>query len=61
MIVRTAPSNRAGFTLIEIMIVVGIMGLIALIGIPNIYQMAKKQGMRRAVTEMKNSKSRPVL
>jgi len=36
------------------MIVVGIMGLIALIGIPSIYQMAKKQGMRRAVTEMKD-------
>jgi len=45
---------RAGFTLIEIMVVVGIMGLIALISIPNIYQLAKKEGMRRAVTDMKD-------
>jgi prepilin-type N-terminal cleavage/methylation domain-containing protein len=45
---------RAGFTLIEIMVVVGIMGLIALIGIPSIYQIAKKEGMRRAVTDMKD-------
>jgi Tfp pilus assembly major pilin PilA len=36
------------------MIVVGIMGLIALIGIPSIYQIAKKEGMRRAVTDMKD-------
>ena len=44
---------RAGFSLIEIMVVVGIMGLIALIGIPSIYQIAKKEGMRRAVSDMK--------
>jgi len=51
---RTPRSKRAGFSLIEIMVVVGIMGLIALIGIPSIYQMAKKEGMRRAVTDMKD-------
>jgi prepilin-type N-terminal cleavage/methylation domain-containing protein len=48
---------RAGFTLIEIMVVVGIMGLIALIGIPSIYQIAKKEGMRRAVTDMKDAET----
>ena len=62
---KIARPNRAGFTLIEIMIVVGIMGLIALIGIPSIYQLAKKEGMRRAVTDMKdvinNARARAIL
>jgi type II secretory pathway pseudopilin PulG len=34
------------------MVVVGIMGLILAMGIPNIYQLAKKEGMRRAVNDM---------
>ena len=51
---KNTRSMRAGFSLIEIMVVVGIMGLIALIGIPSIYQIAKKEGMRRAVTDMKD-------
>ena len=51
---KTARPISAGFTLIEIMVVVGIIGLIALIGIPSIYEIAKKEGMRRAVTDMKD-------
>lgn len=51
---RTAWSRKAGFTLIEIMVVVGIMGLILAMGIPSIYQLAKKEGMRRAATDMKD-------
>ena len=47
-------SINRGFTLIEIMVVVGIMGLILAIGIPNIYQLKKKEGMRRAVGDLKD-------
>lgn len=46
--------RRAGFTLIEIMLVVGLMALIAATAVPNIYQLAKKEGMRRAVTDLKD-------
>ncbi len=51
---KNARSSRAGFTLIEIMVVVAIMGLILTMGIPSIYQLAKKEGMRRAVSDMKD-------
>ncbi len=60
------PSRAAsGLTLIEIMLVVAIMGLILTMGIPSIYQLAKKEGMRRAVTDMKdvlsNARARAIL
>jgi prepilin-type N-terminal cleavage/methylation domain-containing protein len=51
---KKSRSNRAGFTLIEIMVVVAIMGLILTMGIPSIYQLAKKEGMRRAVSDLKD-------
>jgi len=43
---------KAAFTLIEIMVVVAIMGIILTIGIPSIYQLSKKEGMRKAVSDV---------
>jgi Tfp pilus assembly protein FimT len=47
-------ARAAAFTLIEIMLVVGLMALIAATAVPNIYQLAKKEGLRRAVTDLKD-------
>jgi prepilin-type N-terminal cleavage/methylation domain-containing protein len=44
--------HAAAFTLIEIMVVVAIMGVILTIGIPSIYHMTKKEGMRKAVSDI---------
>ena len=49
-----ASRLRHAFTLIEIMIVVAIMGLIAAMSVPTIYQIAKKEGMRRAMSDLKD-------
>ena len=44
--------TRHAFTLIEIMVVVAIMGLILATGIPSIYHIWKKEGMRQAVSDV---------
>jgi len=48
---RLIKLHRA-FTLIEIMIVVGIIGLIAAMSVPSILLSLKKEGMRKAVGDM---------
>ncbi len=42
----------SAFTLIELMIVIAIIGLIAAMGVPSIFQVVRKEGMRRAVSDV---------
>lgn len=49
-----ASRLRAAFTLIEIMIVVAIMGMIIAMSVPSIYQITRKEGMRRAISDLKD-------
>ena len=44
--------SPSAFTLIEIMIVVAIMGLIMAMGIPSLARSMRKEGMRKAVSDM---------
>ena len=49
-----AARSRAAFTLIEIMIVVAIIGLIAAMGVPSILQTFRKEGMRKAISDVED-------
>ena len=44
--------SRRGFTLIEIMMVVAIIGLTLTMGIPSFVRVLKKEGMRKAESEL---------
>ncbi len=50
----TASSLVSAFTLIEIMVVVGIIGLVAAMGMPSIVKAMQKEGMRKAVSDMQD-------
>jgi prepilin-type N-terminal cleavage/methylation domain-containing protein len=44
--------SRHGFTLIEIMIVVAIIGLVVAMGLPTLNQSLRKEGMRKALNDL---------
>ncbi len=47
---RLRPAG--GFTLIEIMVVVGIMAIVLTMGVPIVYRLVKKEPMRQAVSDI---------
>jgi prepilin-type N-terminal cleavage/methylation domain-containing protein len=44
--------RAAGFTLIELMVVIGIMGILVAIGIPSIYRVWHREPMSKAINEL---------
>lgn len=47
-----ADYRRGGFTLIEIMIVVGLLGLVMTWGLPAIFRVARQEPLRQAVSDI---------
>jgi len=46
--------SAAGFTLIEIMVVIAIIGLVAAMGMPSIIRSVQKEGMRKALSDVQD-------
>lgn len=57
--------RRAGFTLIEIMVVVAIMAIVMTMGVPLVYRLAHKEPMRKATADLvellSNARARAIL
>jgi len=49
------PGGGRGFTLIEIMVVVAIMGLILAAGIPSLYGFFHKEGLRKSMSDLEDT------
>lgn len=64
---RAAALARAGrgFTLIEIMVVVSIIGLIVAVGVPTLYAVFKREGMSKVTEDLKevcsNARARAIM
>jgi prepilin-type N-terminal cleavage/methylation domain-containing protein len=62
---KTGRNSSRGFTLIEIMVVVGVMGIILAMGVPSILKSIKREGMRKAVADVEevcsNARARAIL
>ncbi len=54
MLRRRPPSLAAGFTLIELMVVIAIIGLVAAMGMPSIIHAVQKDGMRKALGDVQD-------
>jgi len=52
---RKAAGARFGFTLIEIMVAIGIIAIVMAIGIPSVYQQMHKDSMRQAVSDVQEA------
>src|SRR5688500_193616 len=63
--VRVASRGRRGFTMGGIMVVVAIIGFIMAAGVPTLYRMMRKEGMRKAVSDVvdicDNARKRAIL
>ena len=51
---RQSAAGNFAFTLIEIMIVVGIIGMIAAMGVPSIVKALQKEGLRKGVSDVED-------